>query len=320
MRLDYYELLNCERGATEAELKNGYRAMAKKYHPDLNAGDAEAEERFKLVAEAYRVLGDPEKRADYDTWLDRHAVYAEKPELESMRRRPARFSAARARARRENRESRRREREEREARRRPRRFGERPAANPLPKRGFLPLLNLPRVKLGTHPFLPIIYALAVVCFIVPPIVHHYRLTREAEERKAAAAAEQKAALKAQPRKVTVCARTAEELMSLPAEMTDLERRVNYLSYTDNLIRAAHRGDAKAQVRYGMLLYTGQGEWFDAERLTRDASAAYVWWERAAALGDPNAKGLHTLKGEAPRLRLVELPPGPTDDYAGDLPL
>lgn len=318
MRLDYYELLNCERGATDAELKNGYRAMAKKFHPDVNAGEAEAEERFKLVVEAYRVLGDPEKRADYDTWLDRHAIYAEKPELENLRRRPARFSVSSARARRENRDSRRRE--EREERRRPRRFGERAAASvPLPKRGFLPLLNLPRVKLGTHPFLPIIYGLAVVCFIVPPIVHHYRLVNEVEERKAAAEAEQ-TATKLRPRKATICARTAEELMALPAEMTDLERHVNYLSYTDNLIRAAHRGDAGAQVRYGMLLYTGQGAWFDPDRLTRDPQAAYAWWERAAALGDPNAKGLHTLKSEAPRLRLVELPPGPSDDYDGDLPL
>ena len=59
-------MLGIDRGADDAAIKKAYRAMAKKYHPDVNPGDKEAEEKFKDVNEAYSVLSDPQKRARYD--------------------------------------------------------------------------------------------------------------------------------------------------------------------------------------------------------------------------------------------------------------
>ena len=66
VKRDYYEVLGVDKNADEAALKKAYRALAKKYHPDTNPGDAEAEKMFKEASEAYAVLSDPEKRRQYD--------------------------------------------------------------------------------------------------------------------------------------------------------------------------------------------------------------------------------------------------------------
>lgn len=63
---DYYEVLGVEKNADDAALKKAYRVLAKKYHPDMNPGDKEAEAKFKEASEAYAVLSDPEKRRQYD--------------------------------------------------------------------------------------------------------------------------------------------------------------------------------------------------------------------------------------------------------------
>lgn len=63
---DYYEVLGVDRNADEATLKKAYRVLAKKYHPDTNPGDKEAEAKFKEASEAYAILSDPDKRRQYD--------------------------------------------------------------------------------------------------------------------------------------------------------------------------------------------------------------------------------------------------------------
>ena len=68
MKKDLYEILGVERTADDKKLKSAYRKLAKKYHPDANPGDKEAEKKFKDVGEAYAILSDPEKRKLYDTY------------------------------------------------------------------------------------------------------------------------------------------------------------------------------------------------------------------------------------------------------------
>ena len=59
---DYYEVLGVDKSASDADIKKAYRSLAKKYHPDMNPGDKEAEQKFKEVNEAYAVLSDADKR------------------------------------------------------------------------------------------------------------------------------------------------------------------------------------------------------------------------------------------------------------------
>lgn len=66
VKKDYYDTLEIDRGADETTIKKAYRKLAKKYHPDTNAGDEQAEQKFKEVTEAYNVLSDSEKRKLYD--------------------------------------------------------------------------------------------------------------------------------------------------------------------------------------------------------------------------------------------------------------
>jgi molecular chaperone DnaJ len=68
MNKDYYDILGVNKQATEADIKKAYRKLAMKYHPDKNQGDKNAEEKFREIASAYEILGDPQKRAAYDQY------------------------------------------------------------------------------------------------------------------------------------------------------------------------------------------------------------------------------------------------------------
>jgi len=70
MATDYYATLGVDKSASESEIKKAYRKLAVKYHPDKNAGDKKAEERFKEISEAYAVLSDTEKKQQYDQFGD----------------------------------------------------------------------------------------------------------------------------------------------------------------------------------------------------------------------------------------------------------
>jgi molecular chaperone DnaJ len=66
---DHYKVLGVERKASQDEIKKAYRKLARQYHPDKNPGDAKAEERFKQISQAHDILGDPDKRKEYDRAL-----------------------------------------------------------------------------------------------------------------------------------------------------------------------------------------------------------------------------------------------------------
>ena len=70
VKKDYYEILEVKRDATEQEIKQAYRRLARKHHPDVNPGDKSAETKFKAINEAYEVLSDKEKRGKYDKYGD----------------------------------------------------------------------------------------------------------------------------------------------------------------------------------------------------------------------------------------------------------
>ena len=65
---DYYEVLGVSKSASADEIKKAYRKMAKKYHPDVNPDNKEAQAKFTEVNEAYEILSDPEKKSKYDTY------------------------------------------------------------------------------------------------------------------------------------------------------------------------------------------------------------------------------------------------------------
>ena len=66
MKQDFYEILGISKGASEGEIKKAYRRKAIKHHPDKNPGDKEAEANFKKAAEAYEILSDEKRKANYD--------------------------------------------------------------------------------------------------------------------------------------------------------------------------------------------------------------------------------------------------------------
>ena len=67
---DYYKILGIPRSASDEDIKKAYRKLARKYHPDLNPGNREAEARFKELSEAHEILSDPAKRRNYDQFGD----------------------------------------------------------------------------------------------------------------------------------------------------------------------------------------------------------------------------------------------------------
>lgn len=89
--IDYYKVLGVDKNSTEKEIKKAYRKLARKYHPDLNPGDKEAEKKFKEINEANEVLGNPENRKKYDKhgkdWM--HAEEIEKAQKQQQRYRRA---------------------------------------------------------------------------------------------------------------------------------------------------------------------------------------------------------------------------------------
>src|SRR3990172_656039 len=77
---DYYALLGVKKDATEKEIKAAYRKLARKYHPDVNPGSKEAEEKFKEIQEANEVLSDKDKRAKYDAFGQHWRQAGQRPE------------------------------------------------------------------------------------------------------------------------------------------------------------------------------------------------------------------------------------------------
>ena len=225
-RPDYYELLDVPVSASSAELKLAYYRQAKRYHPDLNAGNTEAEERFKLVAEAYRVLGDERERQLYDEARERDLRYADAPELAGMQRK-VRFSARAGRG--------------RDARRNQQR--------PVRRRfGMLPMRR--KMPWWVTALICLFWVSALLPMVMRPVSISSPTPAPKPEKK-------------DPPDDVVRAR----LVTMRAELE----------------KAAEVGDARAQLRLGLFLYSGSAG------MLKNRSAARSWWEKAAAQGNKAAE-------------------------------
>ncbi len=222
---DYYELLDVAPSVSQAELKKAYYQQAKKFHPDLNSGDSSAEERFKLIAEAYRILGDERERRLYDEARERELRYAGAPELAGMQR-SVRFSV-------------RRRRRETDTYRVPRR-----------RFTFLP----PRKKMPR-------WVIFVMCvFWGSALLPFFMLGTGSISLNRGVPAEKKE--KPEPAAEVV----RERLARMRVELEN----------------AAAGGDSKAQLRMGLLLYTGSAG------VEMNRAAAREWWLKAAEQGNQAA--------------------------------
>lgn len=256
MRPDYYELLDVPPEATAAEVKAAYYRQAKKYHPDHNRGSEGAEERFKLIAEAYRVLGERERRADYDAWLERRYRLRRAPELAEMagkhsarmpgemagmpRRRPTRVSVRHAYERREAREKR------------------RSAGSRSLSRGiFLRRKGQPNVL-----HMVLVYSMAL--FLLIPMLT--KSCRPAGKEHAESAWRNKREPGVSP-------------LDEQTQRSELKR------FRDRIYQAALAGEADAQFRYGCMLFNGYSD------LPQDRTAAMQWFIKARANGSSAAARL-----------------------------
>lgn len=222
---DYYELLDVEPTVPQAELKQAYYRQAKKYHPDLNVGNAAAEERFKRIAEAYRVLGDETERRLYDEARERESRYADAPELAGMQR-TVRFSVRRGR---KNRDA-------------------RPSA---PRRRFMILPERKKMPRWVIWIMGVLWVSALLPLVMRSgnLAYNYGRTEPKKE-------------KPEPEPHLV----RERLVRMRA---DLEQ-------------AAAAGDARAQLRLGLLLYTGNAG------VEMNRPAARELWVQAAGQGNKTA--------------------------------
>ena len=247
-RVDYYELLDVEPTVPQAELKLAYYRQAKKFHPDMNPGDTAAEERFKLIVEAYRILGNEEERRLYDEARERNLRYADAPELASMQR-VTRFSVRRGAG---------REGRPKVARRR---------FTILPHRKKMP---------------PLVIWLMVLFWVsaLAPFV-----------------------LRAGGRTITPPPPAAKkEKKDPPAEVV----RERLARMRADLEQAAAAGDARAQLRMGLLLYSGDAG------VQMDRAAAREWWLKAAEQGS-RAAAYYLEKGDFTN------PPPPREEPTPETP-